>query len=86
MRPVEGSRRLLRTGLWTSLGAIALWLMALFGAATLANNGSDPAAKILILTFTVLMWPAAVVGLLLLLCWLILSLAGGQRTARRISE
>jgi hypothetical protein len=86
MQGVEGSRRLLRTGLWTSLGAITIWLLALYGATTLANNGSDPSAKMLLLTFTVLMWPAAVVGLLLLLCWSILSIAGGHRTAGRISD
>jgi hypothetical protein len=70
-----GARRLLRAGLVIFVSASALWLLALAGATTLASNGSNPAAKVLILTFTVLLWPIAALGLLLLLCWLVVRIA-----------
>jgi hypothetical protein len=60
---------------WTFVSAIAIWLVALAAATTLAKSGSEVAAKITILTFTVLLWPIAVVGALLLLCWLVVRLA-----------
>jgi hypothetical protein len=51
--------------------------LAFYAANTLANSGSDPAAKILLLTFTVLMWPAAVIGVFLLLSWAVLRAGAG---------
>lgn len=74
-----GSRRLLRTGAVMVLIAGWLWL-AIWGAAiVLANRGSDRAAEILFLTFTVLLWPVATLGVILLLCWVVMWLAAHWR-------
>jgi hypothetical protein len=52
-----------------------LWLAVWGGALVLASRGADRAAQVLFLTFTVLLWPVATLGVILLLCWLVMWIA-----------
>jgi hypothetical protein len=68
--------RLLRTGLVMVGFAAALWLVVIGVARLWSDPQSDPVAQMLVLTFTVLLWPLGTLGLLVLACWLLLRLAG----------
>ena len=67
-----GPNRLARAGLLMFGSASGLWLLVVGGATALATSKTDLIAKVLILTCTVLLWPVATLGLLLLLCWLVI--------------
>jgi hypothetical protein len=67
-----GPRRLLRAGFMMVAAAVTLWLLVVATATILPDTNANPLAKIVILTFTVVLWPVATIGVLLLLCWLIL--------------
>jgi hypothetical protein len=68
--------RLLRTGLVMVGSAAALWLFIIVVARLWSDPHSDPVAQVLVLTFTILLWPFGTLGLLVLACWLLLRLAG----------
>ncbi|MBV8068521.1 MAG: hypothetical protein JO270_01350 [Acidobacteriaceae bacterium] len=77
----SGLTRLLRTGCILFATAGILWLFVFGSANLLVVTGSGRAAQVLLLTFTVLLWPFATLGLLLLICWLVLRI-GGWASAR----
>ena len=76
MNTGEIEPRLLRTGLVMVGFAGALWLFIIAVAGLWADPHSDPVAQVLVLTFTILLWPFGTLGLLVLACWLLLRLAG----------
>ena len=81
-----GPRHLLRAGSAMVGTASILWLLAFAAAKILANGKADPLATILILTFTIVLWPIAILGILLLLGWFVLwiwSLSASQNTTSR---
>lgn len=77
------SRRLLRVGLTMFGVSSTLWVVTL-GVVTIGwNKNPGPIAEVLTLTLTVLLWPAATLGLLALLCWLIITIAERIRQSRQ---
>ena len=67
-----GPRHLLRAGSAMVGTAGILWLLAFAAAKILANGRPNPLATILILTFTIVLWPIAILGALLLVGWFVL--------------
>jgi hypothetical protein len=67
-----GPRRLLRTGLAMVGVAAAVWLAVVAAATAWTTGAPNPLVSVLVLTFTILLWPAATLGLLVLACWMVL--------------
>lgn len=78
-----GTRRLLKAG-FTMFGVAATFWLIIIGATAISSNSKpDPIAQVLILTFTILLWPVATLGLLALLCWLVIRVVEAARSLGR---
>ncbi|MBV9265630.1 MAG: hypothetical protein JO061_05625 [Acidobacteriaceae bacterium] len=71
----SGLHRLLRAGFVLLGSAIVLWVASLGFVKAFVKGHSDPIAQVIVLTATVLLWPFATIGLLLLLAWAIIRIA-----------
>lgn len=74
----SGARRLLRTGV-TMLGVSSILWMATVYAVTSGPDMPSPAAQVFAMTLTILLWPAATLGLVALVCWLIIKIVETTR-------
>jgi hypothetical protein len=78
-----GWNRLLRAGFKMVGAALLLWLASVSLARIGWNGGSDPVAQILLLTSTILLWPFATLGVLMVVCGLLIRAIGGARSLSR---
>src|SRR5690348_2565740 len=69
-----GARRLLRIGL-TMLGVSSiLWLTTMYAVTRKPNYAPSPAMQVFAMTITILLWPAATLGLVALFCWVVVKI------------
>ena len=71
---IQGPRRLLKTGLLMCGIAAVVWVSVFGGLVVFSANIPAAVAQLVMLTSTVLLWPIATLGLLVLLCWLFIQL------------